>query len=133
MPASFDPYHKWLGIAPKDQPPNHYRLLGVDLFEEDRDVIDAAANRVLSYLKDLAAGDDEAHSQRIMNEVMQARICLLNPKRKAAYDAELRAKQAPKKPPSRSKEEEPVAPAIASQQSTSSIPAIAIQYGSISP
>ena len=29
----FDPYHDWLGIAPKDQPPNHYRLLGVDLFE----------------------------------------------------------------------------------------------------
>ena len=30
---NFDPYHKWLGISPKDQPPHHYRLLGIDLFE----------------------------------------------------------------------------------------------------
>lgn len=27
MGVPFDPYHKWLGIPPKDQPPNHYRLL----------------------------------------------------------------------------------------------------------
>ena len=40
----FDPYHKWLGIPPKDQPPNHYRLLGVDLFESDPDVIDAGGS-----------------------------------------------------------------------------------------
>jgi hypothetical protein len=31
--TQFDPYRKWLGIAPADQPPNHYRLLGLDLFE----------------------------------------------------------------------------------------------------
>ena len=40
-----DPYYEWLGIPPKDQPPNHYRLLGLELFEENRSVIDAAANR----------------------------------------------------------------------------------------
>jgi hypothetical protein len=28
-----DPYDEWLGIPPKDQPPNHYRLLGLELFE----------------------------------------------------------------------------------------------------
>ena len=38
MVEQFDAYHKWLGIAPKDQPPNHYRLLGVDLFEADDDM-----------------------------------------------------------------------------------------------
>ncbi len=25
--ADFDPYYQWLAIPPKDQPPNHYRLL----------------------------------------------------------------------------------------------------------
>ena len=40
MTEQFDPYHVWLGIAPKDQPPNHYRLLSVDLFETDPDVIE---------------------------------------------------------------------------------------------
>ena len=104
MAESFDPYHKWLGIAPKDQPPHHYRLLGIDLFEDDRDVIDAAANRVMSYLKDLATGDAAAYYQGIMNEVMQARICLLNPNRKATYDSELRAKLPTKKPPARAKQ-----------------------------
>ena len=32
-PETFDAYHEWLGIPPKDQPPNHYRLLGIELFE----------------------------------------------------------------------------------------------------
>ncbi len=38
--ATFAPYHKWLGIPPADQPANHYRLLGLNLFESDPDVID---------------------------------------------------------------------------------------------
>ena len=41
MAEKFDPYYKWLGIPPQDQPPHHYRLLGIELFEPDRDVIDA--------------------------------------------------------------------------------------------
>jgi hypothetical protein len=28
-----DPYHLWLGIPRERQPPNHYTLLGVELFE----------------------------------------------------------------------------------------------------
>jgi len=92
MTGKFDPYHKWLGIQPKDQPPNHYRLLGLELFEDDREVIDAAANRVMSYLRDLAIGDDAGHSQRLLNEVAQARLCLLNPAARAAYDAALRSR-----------------------------------------
>ena len=39
MTESFDPYHKWLGIPPQDQPPHYYRLLGIELFESDPDVI----------------------------------------------------------------------------------------------
>lgn len=92
MAEIFDPYYKWLGIPPKDQPPHHYRLLGIELFEDDRDVIDAAANRVMSYLKDLAVGDEAAHSQKLLNEISRARIVLLNKEKKAAYDKELRAR-----------------------------------------
>src|SRR5262249_41197256 len=40
----FDPYRKWLDIQSKEQPPNHYRLLSVDLFENDLDVIEGAAD-----------------------------------------------------------------------------------------
>jgi hypothetical protein len=92
MAEKFDPYYKWLGIPPKDQPPHHYRLLGIELFEPDRDVIDAAANRLMGYLKELAAGDDASHSQKLLNEISRARLCLLNKEKKAAYDQELRKK-----------------------------------------
>ncbi|MBC8871315.1 MAG: hypothetical protein H8E44_17965 [Planctomycetes bacterium] len=91
MAKKFDPYYKWLGIPPRDQPPNNYRLLGIELFESDRDVIDAAANRVMAYLKDLAAGDEAEYSQQLLNEVSRARISLLNKHKKETYDKELRA------------------------------------------
>jgi hypothetical protein len=35
MDEQFDAYHRCLGIPPKDQPPNHYRLLGLELFESE--------------------------------------------------------------------------------------------------
>jgi len=91
MAPDFDPYYKWLGIPPKHQPPNHYRLLGIELFEPDREVIDAAATRMMTHLKALATGDDLATAQKLLNEVAAARLCLLNSARKAAYDAQLQA------------------------------------------
>ncbi len=86
----FDPYHKWLGIPPKDQPPNHYRLLGIDAFEDDAEVIDAAANRQMAYLQQRATGEHAALSQELLNEVAAARLCLLNQEKRAEYDAKLR-------------------------------------------
>ena len=87
---TFDPYHKWLGIATKDQPPNHYRLLAIDLFESDPEVIDAGANRQMAYLQQRATGEHAGLSQKLLNEIAVARLCLLNPKQKAEYDAGLR-------------------------------------------
>lgn len=90
MGVPFDPYHKWLGIAPKDQPPNHYRLLAIDLFESDPDVIDGAADQRMTFLRTCANGPNVAHSQELLNEIAAARLCLLNPEAKAAYDANLK-------------------------------------------
>jgi hypothetical protein len=99
----FDPYHKWLGIPPRDQPPHHYRLLGVEPFEADPEVIDAAANRLLEYLQNVAAGPRLAAAQALMNEIAAARLCLLDAVKKAAYDkklsAELPATDQSKAPP----------------------------------
>ena len=33
MAADFDPYYRWLGIPAEEQPPNHYRLLGIQDLE----------------------------------------------------------------------------------------------------
>ncbi|HVW03170.1 MAG TPA: hypothetical protein VHB77_22605 [Planctomycetaceae bacterium] len=91
----FDAYHKWLGIPPKDQPPNHYRLLGLELFESDADVIDAAANRQMTYVRGCATGPHAAISQKLLGEIAAARLCLLNAAKKSAYDATLQADRAP--------------------------------------
>lgn len=105
MAEGFDPYHKWLGIPPKDQPPNHYRLLGIELFESDPEVIDMAASRLMSHLQELASGPDLKHSQKLLNEISAARRCLLKPEAKEAYDSQLRDSK-PKSPPKK----EPSAP-----------------------
>lgn len=99
MSDTFDPYHKWLGIPSSEQPPNHYRLLGVGLFEPDADVIDAAANQRMSYLQDMATGPHMDHSQRLLNEIAAARLALLKPAARVEYDAQLQAQIDASKPP----------------------------------
>src|SRR5215469_4355 len=90
MPEGFDPYRKWLGIPPAEQPPNHYRLLAIGLFEDDPDVIESAADQRMSHLRTFQAGAHSALSQKLLNEVAAAKVCLLSADPKAAYDAELR-------------------------------------------
>ena len=89
--SEFDPYHKWLGIPPKDRPPNHYRLLGVELFESDPDVIEAAAEQRMAYINQCATGPHLVHSQKLLNEIAAARVCLLNPQEKVRYDLKLKS------------------------------------------
>lgn len=113
--SQFDPYHKWLGIPPEEQPPHHYRLLAISLFESDSDVIDSAADRQMAFLKQCATGPNVEHSQKLLNEVAAARLCLLKPDSKATYDSELKRKLAA----SRS-----VAPVGTHQETPSSVPYI---------
>jgi len=91
MAESFDPYRKWLGIPKREQPPNHYRLLALDWFEEDPAVIEAAADRQMAHVRTYQGGRHADDSQRLLNELAAARVCLLSPEKKAAYDAQLRA------------------------------------------
>ena len=90
--AKFDPYYKWFAIKPDQQPPNFYRLLGVELFESDADVIDTASDQRMTFLQSCANGEHAALSQRMMNEVSTARVTLLNNQKRQAYDKQLRAK-----------------------------------------
>ncbi len=91
MAESFDPYHKWLGIPPAEQPPNHYRLLGVTLFESDLDVIANAADQRIGHVRAFQIGKHSDESQRILKAISAARVCLLNADKKAEYDARLRS------------------------------------------
>ncbi len=89
MSESFDPYYQWLGIPPEEQPANHYQLLGIKWFEDNVDVISAAVDRQMLHLRTYQIGGYSDLSQRLMNEVVSAKLCLLDPKRKAAYDQKL--------------------------------------------
>lgn len=90
MSAPFDPYHKWLGIGPDEQPATLYRLLGLRPFESDPDVIDTAAHQRLVLLKSFQGGKHSALSQKLLNEISRARQRLLDPTERATYDALLR-------------------------------------------
>jgi hypothetical protein len=78
MSDAFDPYRKWLGIPPQEQPPNHYRLLGVGLFEDDADTIAGAADRQMAHVRTFQTGRHSAVSQKLLNELAAARIALLD-------------------------------------------------------
>lgn len=96
--AAFDPYHKWLGISPYEQPADYYRLLGLARFESDPDVIESAADQRLAHLKTFQNGPRAAHSQRLMTEVAAARVCLLDPSARLAYDQQFYDRQPPPLP-----------------------------------
>jgi hypothetical protein len=103
MPPQFNAYHKWLGIPPEETAgggPNHYRLLGIRLFEADPDVIENAADQRMTHLRSLQSGKHSVLSQKLLNEVAAARVCLLDPVRRKTYDADLRVLLAPAQPAS---------------------------------
>jgi len=89
MSGAFDPYYIWLGIPPEEQPPNHYRLLGIERLESDTEVITKAAEAKIKQLRTFQLGEKFSFSQKLLGEIATARVCLLNAKKKAAYDAEL--------------------------------------------
>ena len=100
--APFDPYHIWLGISETARPVSKYRLLALVDFENNREVIIAAAERQTIYLRTLQAGEHAVLVADLLNEVSQARVTLLNADQKAEYDEGLRKQQTPEP------EEEPV-------------------------
>lgn len=90
MTQAFDPYHKWLGIPPAEQPPNHYRLLGLTLFEGDVDAIESAADQRMAHVRTFQLSQHAELSQSLLNELAAARVCLLKPGEKSGYDRKLR-------------------------------------------
>jgi len=117
MKEPFDPYRKWLGIPPQDQPPHHYRLLGIEPFESDPDVISTAVDGRMALIKNFQSGKHSVESQQILNEIAAAKVCLLNSEKKEEYDRQLRhrlketrkrpPKAAPAGPPKRETEADP--------------------------
>ncbi|WP_145382140.1 FHA domain-containing protein [Botrimarina mediterranea] len=101
-----DVYHKLLGIPPNEQPPTHYRLLAVEPFETDREVIANAARARCQFVKSVSLTIPEL-TEPVLDAIMTAKRCLLDPVQRAAYDRELLAKQPAPKLASASQAEAP--------------------------
>ena len=97
MPKEFNPYHKWLGIPPNQQPANHYQLLGIANFENDLEVISAAADRQMAHLRTKSSGNSSDLSEKLLNEIAQAKIVLLNNDKREAYNKALQKAEEPTK------------------------------------
>lgn len=95
----FDPYHKWLGIPPAEQPPTYYRLLGLSALEHDGDVIQNAADARMAMLRSVQNGPHFKLSQELQSEISVARSCLLNPEFKRRYDVAIAGGTAAPAPP----------------------------------
>jgi hypothetical protein len=94
MADSFDPYYTWLGIPPEEQPADHYRLLGVRRFESNPEVIVNAADQRMVYVRTFQTGKRMKESQRLLNEISAAQLCLVDPSKRKAYDEALQQKLA---------------------------------------
>jgi hypothetical protein len=88
-PEAFDPYHQWLGISAAARPIHHYTLLGLTLFEADANKIAAAADERMRHVRQFQSGPRGMYTQRLLNELATARICLLSPTSKSLYDQQL--------------------------------------------
>jgi hypothetical protein len=99
MSSEFNPYLQWLGIRETQRPIHHYRLLGLEPFEADANVISMAADRQMAHLRTFQTGRHGELVQQLLNEISAAKICLLKPERKAAYDLQLRKKLATPRAP----------------------------------
>jgi len=91
---AIDPYREWLGIQVRPgETPDHYTLLGIARFEDNPKVIESAWDRQMSHVKKFKLRPE---SQSVLNALTRAYNSLMDAQKKAAYDAQLRAKSAEK-------------------------------------
>ncbi|MCO8123053.1 hypothetical protein NHH03_15000 [Stieleria sp. TO1_6] len=102
-------YQDWLEIPAHRLPPNHYALLGIEDFESDPQLIEAAAKSRGAYLHQIAAGPQRKSVQEMLRQVAVARRTLLSDTSKADYDTALRTPQSPENQPSEIQPPQPTA------------------------
>ncbi len=93
MNEPFDPYVEWLGFPPGRPPGNHYEILGIAPQESDPEAIARAADNLRGQIRKIRPGQHLAQWQQLLDQLHEAKTCLLDPGRKQAYDAALRGER----------------------------------------
>jgi len=83
-----DEYESVLGMPSGPRPPDHYHLLGLELFESSQSAIAAAADgRIVEAEESVLASAEQI--RQIVDRIRLAKVCLLDHETKAAYDRQL--------------------------------------------
>ena len=92
MPVSRpdNPFHFFLKLPPEVAAPDHYQLLGLPQFTDDRAAIKSAALERNRELRGWDNSDFHIWSNELLDEVVAALIVLESPAAKAEYDRQLR-------------------------------------------
>jgi hypothetical protein len=84
---------EWLGLDSRTWPPDHYRLLDLDLGEADPERIEEHVHERLEKVRCYQLIHPEQVTEA-MNRLAQAFVCLTDPDAKRAYDRELLGEEA---------------------------------------
>jgi len=128
VPEPFDPYREWLDIRGGERPPDHYALLGLKPLESDPQAIANAADMRMARIRKIRPGTHLPDWGRLLDQLQAAKICLLDPHSKAAYDASL-----PKQMPSQPAAPQAPTPASPPSPTMATPPTLGGMWGSPSP
>ncbi|QGJ71022.1 Hypothetical protein PBC10988_27250 [Planctomycetales bacterium 10988] len=87
--SKFDAYQVWLGIPPDRRPLTYYVILGLEPFEDGVEAIRWALQERRDLVEPHLAGSQAEKAKRMMHRLADIEKCLLNPQKKAQYDAQL--------------------------------------------
>lgn len=90
MSDAFNPYSEWLGLDNVASRPNHYTLLGLELYASDSAQIKQAADRAVTRVRGFRPGDKARFWATLLDEIDVARKCLSDDAARRDYDAQLR-------------------------------------------
>ncbi len=85
----FDPYERWLGIVDAGGNIDHYRLLGLNRFETNSTIIAEAADAQMARVRMHQTGSRGQLTQALLNQIAEAKVCLVDPATRQAYDRRL--------------------------------------------
>src|SRR5215470_7828460 len=88
----------WLGLPADAWPPDHYRLLGLEVGEGDVALIEQQIHQRLDSVRRYQMMHPEQATEA-MNRLAQAWVCLTDPAQKKAYDQGLLGSRGPVAPP----------------------------------
>ncbi len=78
-----------MGIPEKKCPPTFYELLGISLNEEDRAVIQSAAERQKTHIEQYLGTPYNKFANQLISQIDEAEITLLSPQLRREYDRQV--------------------------------------------